>query len=183
MQFAGLALALDGHGEHEGEGVFACSGGAGEDEGVGKATGGDGGAEVLDCGGVAEEVVEGIGLRHRFPWCLCPVPKSHKVFIRWELCPDFLCKLLISDTLTIKYLKSIDYASYVPLISCSLLKDTGFKGWGLSTDERVSGLVCWLGATGIAQSSVSKERVLAMPWLTLFLVQKMGRQVRRVGLD
>jgi hypothetical protein len=37
---------------------------------------------VLDCGGVAEEVVEGIGLRHRFPWCLCPVPKSRKVFIR-----------------------------------------------------------------------------------------------------
>src|SRR5579871_1464287 len=58
-EVAWLALALNGHGEHDGEGVFACSGGAGEDEGVGKATGGDGGAEVFDGCGVAEEVVEG----------------------------------------------------------------------------------------------------------------------------
>ena len=35
-EIAGLALALDRHGEHEGKGVFACSGGAGEDEGVGE---------------------------------------------------------------------------------------------------------------------------------------------------
>jgi hypothetical protein len=34
-EVAGLALALDGHGEHEGEGVLSCSAGAGEDEGVG----------------------------------------------------------------------------------------------------------------------------------------------------
>ena len=47
QRVAGLALALDGHGEHEGEGVFAGSGGAGEDEGVGQAAGGDGGAEVI----------------------------------------------------------------------------------------------------------------------------------------
>ncbi len=44
-EVAGLALALDGHGEHEGEGVFAGAGGAGEDDGVGQAAGGDGGAE------------------------------------------------------------------------------------------------------------------------------------------
>ena len=58
-EVAWLALAFDGHGEHEGEGVFSCSGGAGEDEGVGESAGGDGGAEVLDVGAVAEEVVEG----------------------------------------------------------------------------------------------------------------------------
>ena len=63
---AGLALALDGHGEHEGEGVFSCSAGSGEDEGVGEAAGGDGGAKVLDGGGVAEEVVEGGG---QSGWC------------------------------------------------------------------------------------------------------------------
>ncbi len=57
-EIAGLALALDGHGEQEGEGVFACSGGAGEDDGVGEAAGGDGGAQALDCGGIAEELVE-----------------------------------------------------------------------------------------------------------------------------
>jgi hypothetical protein len=60
-EVAGLAFALDGHGEHEGEGVLSCSGGAGENEGVGEAAGGDGGAEVLDGSGVAEEVVEGGG--------------------------------------------------------------------------------------------------------------------------
>jgi hypothetical protein len=81
-EVAWLALALDGHGEHEGESVFACSGGAREDEGVGKATGGDGCAEVFDGSGVADKVIEGCRLRHRFPWCLCPVPKSRKVFIR-----------------------------------------------------------------------------------------------------
>ena len=72
-EVAGLALALDGHGEHEGEGVFSGSAGAGEDEGVGKAAGGDGGAEMLDGGGVAEEVVEGGGkCGHSFlvsPFC------------------------------------------------------------------------------------------------------------------
>ena len=57
-EIAGLALALDGHGEHEGEGVFSGSGGAGEDERVGQAAGGDGGAERFDGGGVAEEFVE-----------------------------------------------------------------------------------------------------------------------------
>jgi hypothetical protein len=60
-EVAWLTFALDGHGEHEGEGVFSCSGGAGEDEGVGEAAGGDGGAEMFDGGGVAEEVVEGGG--------------------------------------------------------------------------------------------------------------------------
>ncbi len=60
-EIAGLALALDGHGEHEGEGVLAGSGGAGEDERVGETAGGDGGAEMLDGGAVAEEVVEGAG--------------------------------------------------------------------------------------------------------------------------
>ena len=60
-EVAGLAFALDGHGEHEGEGVLSGSAGAGEDERVRKAAGGDGGAEVLDGGAVAEEVVEGGG--------------------------------------------------------------------------------------------------------------------------
>jgi hypothetical protein len=66
-EVAWLAFALDGHREHQGEGVFSCSAGAGEDEGVGETAGGDGGAEVLDGAGVAEEVVEGGGKRgHRF---------------------------------------------------------------------------------------------------------------------
>ena len=60
-EIAGLAFALDGHGEHEGECVFAGAGGTGEDERVGEPTGCDGGAEVLDRRGVAEEVVEGRG--------------------------------------------------------------------------------------------------------------------------
>jgi hypothetical protein len=64
-EIAGLALAFDGHGKHEGEGVFSGSVGAGEDEGVGKTAGGDGGAEVLDGVGVAEEVVEGGGEGYR----------------------------------------------------------------------------------------------------------------------
>ncbi len=67
-QVTGLALALDGHGEHEGEGIFACAGRAGEDERVGQAAGGDGGAQRFDGRGVAEEVVEvggkGGGRRH-----------------------------------------------------------------------------------------------------------------------
>ena len=67
-----LALALDGHGEHQGEGVFSCSAGAGEDEGVREAAGGDCGAEVLDCGGVAEKVVEGCGkCGHSFSFLPC----------------------------------------------------------------------------------------------------------------
>jgi hypothetical protein len=60
-EVAGFAFALDGHCEHEGEGVLSGSAGSGKDEGVGKTTGGDGGAKVLDGGGVAEEVVEGGG--------------------------------------------------------------------------------------------------------------------------
>jgi hypothetical protein len=58
---AGLALAFDRHGEHQGEGVFASSGGAGQEEGMRETASGDGGAEVLDGGGVAEEVVKGWG--------------------------------------------------------------------------------------------------------------------------
>jgi hypothetical protein len=58
-----MALALDCHGEHEGERVLACPGGTGEDERVGKAAGTDGGAEALDGGSVAEEVVEAGGER------------------------------------------------------------------------------------------------------------------------
>jgi hypothetical protein len=50
---AGLALAFDGHGEHEREGVFAGSCGTREEERVGKTARGDGGAELLDGGGVA----------------------------------------------------------------------------------------------------------------------------------
>ena len=55
--------AVDGLGEHEGEGVFACAAGAGEDERVGKALGADGFAEVGDGGGVAEEILEAHGMR------------------------------------------------------------------------------------------------------------------------
>ena len=66
-EIAGLALALDGHGEHEGEGVFAGAGGAGEDERVGQAAGGDGGTERFDGGGVAEEFVE-VGGECRRGW-------------------------------------------------------------------------------------------------------------------
>jgi hypothetical protein len=62
-KFAGLTLTLDGHGEHEGEGVLSCPGGTGEDERVGKAAGSDGGAEALDGGSVAEELVEAGGER------------------------------------------------------------------------------------------------------------------------
>ena len=62
-RLAGLALALDGHGEHEGERVLACPGWAGEDERVRQAAGGDGGAERFDGGGVAEEGVEAGGER------------------------------------------------------------------------------------------------------------------------
>jgi hypothetical protein len=62
-ELAGLSFTLDGHGEHEGEGVLSCPGGAGEDERVGKAAGTDGGAEALDGGSVAEEVVEAGGER------------------------------------------------------------------------------------------------------------------------
>ena len=47
-ELAGLTLALDGHGEHEGEGVLSRTGGTGEDEGVGKTALRDGGAELLD---------------------------------------------------------------------------------------------------------------------------------------
>ncbi len=57
-EVAGLTLALEGHGEHEGEGIFAGSGWAGEDEGVWEAAGGDGGAQGLNGGGVADEVDE-----------------------------------------------------------------------------------------------------------------------------
>src|SRR5580658_2752657 len=60
-EVAGLAFALNGHGEHEGERVLSRSAGAGEDEGVGKAAGGNGSAEVLDGGAVAQKVIEGGG--------------------------------------------------------------------------------------------------------------------------
>ena len=79
-EIARLAFALDSHGEHEGEGIFACSAGAGEDERVREATGGDGGAEVLDGVGVAEEVVERGGQASRlghlisFLHCIPPPP-------------------------------------------------------------------------------------------------------------
>jgi hypothetical protein len=56
-----LALALNGHGEHEREGVLACSAGAGEDERVREASGGDGRAEMLDGRAVAEKVVKRAG--------------------------------------------------------------------------------------------------------------------------
>ena len=58
-EVAWLAEALEGHGEHEGEGVFAGSARAGEDEGVWETAGGDSGAEGFDDGGVADEVGEG----------------------------------------------------------------------------------------------------------------------------
>jgi hypothetical protein len=64
---AGLTLALNGHGEHESESVFAGSGGAGEYKRVREAAGRNGGAEVLDGRGVSDEVDEagggGYGLR------------------------------------------------------------------------------------------------------------------------
>ena len=62
--FAGLALALQGHGQEEGEGVFACTAGAEEDERVRQAAGGDGSAEAVDCGAVAGEVIKGGGEWH-----------------------------------------------------------------------------------------------------------------------
>ena len=58
---AGLALAPDGQGEHKGEGVLPCPGWTGEDERVGQVASGDGGAERLDGGCVAEEGVEAGG--------------------------------------------------------------------------------------------------------------------------
>jgi hypothetical protein len=57
-EVAGLALALDGHGEQEGEGVFSGAVGAGKDDGVRQTAGGDGGTERLDGVGVAEELIE-----------------------------------------------------------------------------------------------------------------------------
>ena len=47
-EIAGLALAFDGHGEHEGEGVLSRSAGAGQDERVRESTGGDGGPKMFD---------------------------------------------------------------------------------------------------------------------------------------
>src|SRR5208283_2363678 len=57
-ELAGLALALDGHGKHEGEGVLPRSGWAGEDERVRQATGRDAGAQRCHGRLVAEELVE-----------------------------------------------------------------------------------------------------------------------------
>jgi hypothetical protein len=63
---------------------------------------GDGGAEVLDGGGVAKEVVEGGGRRHSVSIVCCLgglLPgwrKYGKVFIRDELGLDFHCKVFIS---------------------------------------------------------------------------------------
>ena len=59
----GRLEAVDGLGEHEGEGVFACAAGAGQDEGVRETLGADGFAEMRDRGGVAEEVLEAHGMR------------------------------------------------------------------------------------------------------------------------
>jgi hypothetical protein len=75
-EIAGLAFAFDGHGEHEGQGVFAGAFWAGEDERVREASGGDGGAEVLDGGGIAEEVVECGGQGHRWGYPVLRVLKS-----------------------------------------------------------------------------------------------------------
>jgi len=60
---AGLALALDGHGKHEGEGVLPCTGWAGEDERVGQTAGTDGGAQRFHGGSVAEKLAEAGGER------------------------------------------------------------------------------------------------------------------------
>ena len=64
--FAGLALALEGHGEQERERVLARAAVAEEDERVREATGGDGGAEAVDRGAVADELVEVLGEGHGF---------------------------------------------------------------------------------------------------------------------
>jgi hypothetical protein len=64
-ELARLAFALDGHGKHESEGVLAGPAGPGENERMWETTGSDGGTEMLDRRGVAEEVVEGGGKRHR----------------------------------------------------------------------------------------------------------------------
>ena len=50
--------AIGGLREHDGQGVFAGAAGAGEDERVRKAAGGEGFAQVADGGFVAEEVAE-----------------------------------------------------------------------------------------------------------------------------
>jgi len=55
--------AVDGFGEHEGQGIFACAFGAGEDERAGKSLGTDGFAQVGDRCRVAEEVLEAHGMR------------------------------------------------------------------------------------------------------------------------
>ena len=54
--------AVEGFGEHEREGVFPGTLGAGEDEGVGKALGADGLAEMGHGLGVAEEIAKGHAL-------------------------------------------------------------------------------------------------------------------------
>ena len=63
---AGLEFALERQGEQQGERILAGAAGAEEDERVREAAGGDGGAEALDRGVVADEVVEGGGKRHDF---------------------------------------------------------------------------------------------------------------------
>ena len=50
--------AIGGLREHDGQGVFAGAAGAGEDERVREAVGGEGFAQVADGGFVAEEVAE-----------------------------------------------------------------------------------------------------------------------------
>ena len=54
--------AVDGLGEHEGEGVLPCPAGAGEDHGLGDVAGADGFTQAGDGGGVAVEVAEAHGL-------------------------------------------------------------------------------------------------------------------------
>src|SRR5206468_77770 len=87
-EVAGLTFALDGHGEHEGEGVFPGSGGAGEDERVRQATGGDGGTEMLDCGGVADEAVEVGGSDYRL-CCVSHLPPPPRTFVQSIRFRDF----------------------------------------------------------------------------------------------
>jgi hypothetical protein len=57
-EVAGLALALDGHGEQKGERIFAGSCSAREDHGVREAASRDCGPEGFDRMGVSEELVE-----------------------------------------------------------------------------------------------------------------------------
>lgn len=61
----GWLKAIDGLGEHEGEGVFAGAARAGEDEGMRKSLGAHSLAQVRDSGRVAEEFLEAHGMSVR----------------------------------------------------------------------------------------------------------------------